>query len=187
MRDQFARFGVGHLIHHLEAFDQIAAAQFFVRHVNRSVAVHAGAGLFDDLLAFGERLIVEHKGVAALFAEVFRRRHNPPTSFSSAGLLRSWTARRRSADRPASACAANGFAAAVARADLIDRAFVIVVLQRKVLAPDCRVIGFISQFDDAIKRIAAFLLALENVDEQHQPTNRAKNGNYGCEHNRAPT
>ena len=41
---------------------------------DRRVAVQAGAGLLADLLALGERLVVEHVGVAALLAEIHRER-----------------------------------------------------------------------------------------------------------------
>ena len=58
-------------------------------------------GCFVDLLAFGERLIVEHVGVAALFAEVSWQTHIRPTSSSAADPPRGVTARRSIADPPA--------------------------------------------------------------------------------------
>lgn len=42
-----------HLIHALEAFDQVALAELFVHCIDGRMAVQAGAGLMDDRLAFG--------------------------------------------------------------------------------------------------------------------------------------
>src|SRR5215207_6923223 len=58
------------------------------------------------------------------------------------------------------------FAAAVARALLIDGLAVVVVLEREVLAPDRRVVGGVVQRDDSIEGIARLLLVLEDVGEE---------------------
>src|SRR5687768_15760694 len=57
-------------------------------------------------------------------------------------------------------------AAAVAGANLIDRAAIVIVLQREVLRPYGGIIDRIVQRDDLVKRRSRFLLALEDVREQ---------------------
>ena len=107
MRDEFARFGERHLIEFLEAFHQVAVAEFLVRDYDRGVAIEAGAGLLRRLLALGVSLVVEHDRRARVPRENLSRKRNRPTSFSGADLLRGATARRPSADRPGWACAAS--------------------------------------------------------------------------------
>ena len=165
MFDLRPRFLILHAIHQLEALEQIAAAKLLVRHVHRRMTVHARARLLHDLLALGERLIVEHVGMPALFAEVRRERVSRPHRLQPRIFLeprlRHDTARIGLRRRPR-----HRFAAAVSRAHLIDRAPVAVVLQREVLAPHRRIDGLVVQLDDAVERIARFLLAREDVDEQ---------------------
>ena len=164
MRDQLARFEVGHLIHLLEAFDEVAVPRFPVGYIERSVALKAGAGLFGDLLALGENLVVEHVRVAALFAKIFRERVAGPHRLQARVFfdlrLRDDRARIGLGRR-----ARLGFAAAEAGAHLIHRPFVVVVLQRKVLAPYRGIFGVVGQLDDAIKRIARLLFALEDIHQ----------------------
>ena len=69
---------VGHLVHLLEALDEVAVAHS-CRQVHRRVAMQAGARLFRHLLAPGVGLVVEHVGVAALLAVVHAKRRIPPT------------------------------------------------------------------------------------------------------------
>ena len=164
MRDQLARFGVRHLIHLLETFDEVAVSSFLVGYIERCVALKARAGLFGHLLAFGEDLIVEHVSVAALFAKIFGKRIAGPHRLQARIFLnlrlgdhRAWIGLgRRTRLR---------FAAAEAGAHLIHRAFVVVILQRKVLAPHRRVFGVVGQLDDAIKRVTRLLLALEDIHQ----------------------
>ena len=78
-----------------------------VRHVDRGVAVDAGARLLGDLLALGEGLVVEHVGVAALLAEILGERVAGPHRLQARVFFRSSTARRPSAGRLWSACAAS--------------------------------------------------------------------------------
>ena len=104
---QLARLGVGHRVHLLEARDQVAAARLLVGHVDRRVAVDAGAGLLGRLLALGERLVVEHVGVAALLAEVHREGVAGPHRLQARILLEPRLRDDRARDRPASACAAR--------------------------------------------------------------------------------
>ena len=164
MRDQLARFGERHLIHLLEAFDEVAVARFLIGHIERSVALKACAGLFGDLLALGEGLVVEHVGVAALLAKIFRKRvpgpHHLQTRVFFDLRLRDDRARIGLGRR-----ARLGFAAAEARAHLIHRAFVVVVLQREVLAPYGGIFGIVGQLDHAIERIARLLFALEDIHQ----------------------
>ena len=138
MRHELPRLLVRHLVHRLEALDQIAAAELLVRHVDRRVAVHARARLLHDVLPLGERLIVEHVGVAALLAEIRRERIARPHRLQPRILfeprLRDDRARIDAGRR-----ARHRLAAAVPRAHLIDGAPVAVVLQRKVLAPHRRI------------------------------------------------
>ena len=91
----------------LEALDQVAAAELLVRHVDRGVAVQAGARLLRDLLPLGVGLVVEHVGVAALLAEILRERVAGPHRLQARVLLEPATGRRPSAGRPPSACAAR--------------------------------------------------------------------------------
>jgi hypothetical protein len=70
VRHELARLHVRRPVHQVEPLHQIAAAKLPVRHPDGRVALHAGAGLLHDLLAFGEGLIVQHVGVAPLLAEV---------------------------------------------------------------------------------------------------------------------
>ena len=163
MRDQLAGLGVRHLVHALEAFDEVAAAKLLVRKIDRAVAVHACAGLLGDLLALGERLVVEHVGVAALLAKVGRERVAGPHGFQARVLFEP----RLRHDRPrigAGRRARDRLAAAVPGSHLIDRPPIAVVLQGEVLAPDLRILRVVGQLDDAEERIARFLLALEDVD-----------------------
>ena len=69
-----------------------------------------------------------------------------------------------------------GFAAAVTRALLIDRAAVVVVLQRKILSPDGGIIGLVVQFHDAEERILRLLFVLKNRDEKDHAEDRARAG-----------
>ena len=63
---------------------------------------------------------------------------------------------------------AQGFRSAVPGPLLIHCALVGVVVQRKVLAPDCRVRRVVIDLDDAEERILGFLLAFDDVDEQRR-------------------
>ncbi len=165
MRDELARLGVGHLVHLLEALDEVAAAELLVRQIDRAVAVQAGAGLLDDLLALGERLVVEHVGVAALLAEVDREGVAVPHRLQARILLDP----RLGDDRArigGGRRARDRLAAAEAGAHLVDGPLVAVVLQREVLAPDRRVLGLVGELDDAEERVLRLLLVLEDVHQQ---------------------
>ena len=164
MRDQLARFEERHLIKLLEACDEIAVARLLVGDVDRRVALNAGAGLFDHLLALGVRLVVEHVSVAALLAKIFGKRVSGPHHLQT----RIFLDLRLGDDRARIGLgrrARLGFAAAVAGAHLIHRPFVVVILQRKVFAPDRRVFGIVGQLDHPIKRIARLLFALEDIHQ----------------------
>jgi hypothetical protein len=67
------RLLVFHSIHHLETLDEVAGAERLVGHVHRRMTMHARTRLLDDILPLCEGLIVEHKCVAALFPEIFRK------------------------------------------------------------------------------------------------------------------
>ena len=164
MGDQLARFGVRHLVHLLEALDEIAVPRFLIGYIDRSVALNAGAGLFGDLLALGEHLVVEHVGVAALLAKIFGKRVAGPHRLQ-ARIFLDLRLRDDRARIGLGRRARLGFAAAEAGAHLIHRAFVVVVLQRKVLAPHRRIFRVVGQLDDAIKRIARLLFALEDIHQ----------------------
>jgi hypothetical protein len=68
----------------------------------------------------------------------------------------------------------QGFAAAVTRAFVVRGAFVAIILERKVLAPDHGIFRVIGQFDDAEKWILGLLLALENVHQERDADERNK-------------
>ena len=72
------RFGVGHLIEALEAFEEIPAPERPVGHVQGRVTVQARARLLGDHLPLGVGLILQHVGVTPLFAEVFCERVTGP-------------------------------------------------------------------------------------------------------------
>jgi hypothetical protein len=178
MRDQFTRFDVRQLIHLLEAFNEVPVPRFLVRDVDRGVALDAGARLFGDLLALGEGLVVEHVGVATLFAKIFGKRVSGPHD------LQTWIFfDPRLGDHGAGIglcrCTWFGFAAAEAGAHLVHRATIVVILQGKILAPYRRVLRVIVQFDDAIKRIARLLLTLENVHQYRDSDDGREHGHSG--------
>ncbi len=128
------------------------------------MALKARARLFGHLLALGEDLIVEHVRVAALLAKILGKRVAGPHRLQAriffdlrlrddrARIGFGWSARL-------------GLTAAEAGAHLIDRSFVIVVLQRKVLAPHGGIFGIVGQLDHAIKRITRLLFALEDIHQ----------------------
>ena len=164
MGDELARFEVRHLIQFLEAFDEVAVPRFLVGHIDRRVALNARAGLFGHLLALGEDLIVEHIRVAALLAKIFGKRVSRPHHLQA----RIFLDLRLGDDRARIGLGRRtrlGFAAAETGAHLIHRAFVVVILQRKVLAPHRRIFRVVGQLDDAIKRIARLLFALEDIHQ----------------------
>ena len=68
--DQLPRLGVRHLVHGLEALDQVSAPELPVGHIDGAVALHAGARLLRDLLALREGLVIQHEGMPPLLAEV---------------------------------------------------------------------------------------------------------------------
>ena len=121
-------------------------------------------GCLDHLLALGESLIVEHVSVAALLAKIFGKRVAGPHHLQTRVFfnLRLGNHRARVGFRRR---VRPHFAAAVARAHLIHRPFVVVILQRKVLAPYRWIIRVVGQLDHAIKRIARLLLALEDIHQ----------------------
>ena len=172
MRDELPRLGKRHLVELLETFDQVAVAGLLVGHVDRRVAVQAGARLLRRLLALGVGLVVEHEGVPALFAEIFRegvaRPHRLQARIFFDPRLRDDRARVGFGRR-----ARLGFAPAVARALLVHRAAVVIVLQRKILAPDRRVLRLVGEFDDAEERIPRLLLVLKDRDENDRADDRA--------------
>ena len=74
MREILARLGIRHLVVVLEALDQVAVPCLLVGHVDRSVAVDAGARLLEVLHALGKGLILEHVGMPAFLAEIRGKR-----------------------------------------------------------------------------------------------------------------
>ena len=94
-------------------------------------------GCFSHLLALGKGLIVEHVGVAALFAKILGKRVAGPHRLQA----RIFFELRLGDDRARIGLGRRvrqRFAAAEAGAHLVDRASIVVVLQRKVLAPHGR-------------------------------------------------
>src|SRR5262245_64218376 len=114
--------------------------------------------------------------MAAFFAEIARERVARPHHFQSRVFfelgLRDDRARVGLRGR-----VWQSLAAAVPRSHLINRALVIVVLQREVLAPDGGVFSLVCQFHYAIERVSRLLLALEDVDEQRRDAYSRERGN----------
>ena len=164
---QLPGFGVGHGVHALEALDQISPAQRLVGHIDRRVALHAGAGLLGDHLAFGERLILEHEGVAPLFAEVDGKGIPRPHGLQAGIVFETGLGhdgpgiriRRRSRHR---------LAAAELRADLVGRLQVSVVLQGEVLAPARRVFGVVGERHHTEERIARLLFVFHHAEQERR-------------------
>ena len=175
MRDQLARFGERHLVEFLEPLHQIAVAGFCVRHLDRGVAMETRAGLFRRLLALGVSLVLEHESVPAFFAEIFREgvagpHHLQARIFLDARLRDDGArvgVRRRARLR---------FAPAVTGALLVDRAAVVIVLQRKILSPDRGVIDLVREFHDAKERVLRLLFVFEDRDENDHADDRAGAG-----------
>ena len=167
MREGLARLGIRHLVVVLEALDQVAVPGLLVGHVDRRVAVDAGARLLEVLHALGEGLVLEHVGVAALLAEIrgerVARPHRLQPRIFLEARLRHDGARVGLGGGPR-----HGLAAAVARPLLIHGPQVAVVLQRKVLSPDRGIDGVVGQLDDAEERVLRFPLPLHDVDEERR-------------------
>ena len=171
---ELARLDVRHLVHLLEALDQIAVAGALVRHVHRAVAVQARARLLGDLLPLGERLVVEHVRVAALLAEVLREGvagpHRPQPRVLLEPRLRDDRARigrgRRVRHAPRcrrSACAAGRRCAGSRRTGAGSSC------PRSPGRRSCR-----SSSTTRIERVARLLLALEDVHEQRGDARRRR-------------
>ena len=106
MRDQLARLGVRHLVHRARSpCIRSPPPSFLYGTYDRRVAVHARAGLLRRLLALGERLVVEHVGVAALLAEIHRERVAGPHRLQPRIFLEARLRDNRSRIGAASACA----------------------------------------------------------------------------------
>ncbi len=177
MLDERSSFLVPYLVHRLEALDQVAAAQLLVRHVHRGMTVHAGAGLLHDVLPLGERLVLEHVGMAALFAKVDRERIPGPHRLQPRILFEA----RLRHDGPwirFGGRARHGFAPAIAGAHLVHRLAVAVVLHGEVLAPHRWIGRLVVQLHDAVERIPRFLLAREDVHQQRRDRDRGNRSNH---------
>jgi hypothetical protein len=71
------------------------------------------------------------------------------------------------------------FTSAILRPHLIDRPAVTVVLQWKVLSPECRIIRFFGELDDAIKWISRFLFVLKDRNQQPDSQHGAETSDRG--------
>ena len=129
--------------------------------------MEARSRLFRDALPLRELLVVEHVRMPTLLAEVLRERVASPEVAKPRVLLqarlRDHGARIRLTRRVRLA-----LAPAVARAHLVDRLPVVVVLQRKVLAPDGRVVDGVVERDHAVERRSRLLLPSEDVREKRR-------------------
>ncbi len=134
------------------------------------MTVNASARLLRNLLPLCEHLIVEHVRMTAFFSEVFRERVPRPHYFQTRIFFESRlghdrtriSLRRRARFR---------FTSAVACSNLIGRLFVVVVLERKVFAPNTGIDCVVGQFDNSVEWIARFLLSLEYVHQESQSKN----------------
>ena len=184
MVDESARLEVGHPVHGLEPAEEIAFAEAFVGQIDRCVAVQAGARLLRHVLALGVHLVVEHVGVAALLAKVDGKGIAGPDGLEPRVLLEP-LARDDRTGIGLSRGALDSLAAAVARAHLIHRAQVEVVLLREVLAPDGGIVDRVVDLDHAEERVARLLLAFEDVDEQRRRARGHEHDDDRHEHDQA--
>ena len=145
----------------LKPFVRSPSPSFKIGGHERGVAVDAH-GRRVKLLALGEGLVLEHVGVAAAFAVIAAKSSRP--TWSSAGVLLQFRTRHHRAWIGLGRRMRHRFAAAVLGALHVHGPLVEVVLQREVLAPDCRIVDGVVEFDHAIERILGFLLAFEDVD-----------------------
>ena len=132
-------------------------------------------GLFRSLLTFGVSLVIEHEGVAAFLPEIFRERVTSPHRFQPRiffdARLRDDRARIGLRRR-----ARHGFTAAVTCALLIDRAAVVIVLQRKILPQTAG--SSISSFSSTTRKNGFFASCLcsKDRDEHDHAEDRAGAG-----------
>jgi len=156
---------VRHLVEPLEAGEDVAVAEPLVDDVERGVAVRAGAGLVDDLLPLGERLVLEHVGVPALLAEIDREGVAVPHRHE-AWILLEPRLRHHRARVGVGRGARHRLAAAEAGPHLVHGTDVMVVLEGEVLPPDRRIVGVVVELDDAEERVAGLRLPLGDVHQQ---------------------
>jgi hypothetical protein len=147
-----------------EALHHVALAELVINRDHGGMAVQACAGRV-GLLAFGERLVLKHVGVAAALAIVLGEGVAGPHGLEARIFFQLGTG-----DDRTRICiggrARQGFAAAVLGANLVNGAEVEVVLHGEIFSPDCRVGHGVIEFDDAVKGVPRFLLALKDIDEQ---------------------
>ena len=139
---ELGRLRVGHRVDLLEALDDVAVARLLVREVHRRVAVHARARLLHDHLPLREPLVLEHVGVAALFAEVFGEGVALPHGLEALVLF-DLGARDDRARIGLGRRLRHGLAAAVLGALHVDRFLVELVVLRERLAPLGRVVDVV--------------------------------------------
>ena len=142
MAHELGRLRVGHRVDLLEALGDVAVARLLVGEVHRRVAVHARARLLHDHLALREPLVLEHVGVAALFAEIFGEGVALPDGLEALVLL-DLGARDDRARVGLGRRVRHGLAAAVLGALHVDRLLVELVVLRERLAPFGRVVDVV--------------------------------------------
>ena len=165
MLDELSGFGIRQTIELFKSLLNVAVTEFVHRAVDGSMALETRPRLFDRDLPLRIRLVVEHVGVASILTKIPGECIAGPNGFQP----RVRVELRLSDDRPrirAGRCVRNRFAPAVACSHLIDRAPIRVVLKRKILAPDRRIIGLVIQLRDSEEHLFGFFLALKDLDQE---------------------
>ena len=168
VRHQLARLGVRHLVHRLEALDEVAAAELLVRagRPTRGSACTcraACATCWRSVNVWSSSMYAWPRSSRKSRREGVAGPHGLQPRILLEPRLRDDRSRIGLRRR-----ARHRLAAAVARPLLVDRPLVPVVLQREVLAPDRGILDRVAQLDHAKERVPRFLLALEDVDEQRR-------------------
>jgi hypothetical protein len=96
-----------------------------------------------------------------------------PVIQSAASEARNTMSRATSAGSPT----LPSFAATKTGADLVHRAAVGVVLERKVLAPYRRILRVIRQLHNSKERISSLLFAFNDIHKQREADHRSQRGN----------
>jgi hypothetical protein len=160
----------------LKPLELIAVTELVVNRNHRCMAGEACTRRI-ELLALGERLVLQHVGMAPALAVIVRESVTCPHDFQ-AGILLQLGTRHDRTRIGLSGRVGHGLAAAVFCALHIDGPQIQVILRRKIFAPDRGIRDCVIQFDHAIERISCLLPALKDVDHQSRYRKRCD----CCEH-----
>ena len=177
-----ANLGISHVrvADGVEALHQIAIPQLQISGNDRGVAIDAHRRR-RELLPFREGLVIEHVGMAAALAVIGGEGVSRPDGFQPRILLE-FRSRHHRAGIGLRRGVRHPLAPAVLGALHVHRAQVEIVLHGEVLSPDGGIVDGVVQFDHAIERIARFLLAFEDVDQERGDRDCGESGQ--CDHQR---